>query len=142
MDLRRYCSARETRSTCFRSRALTLAQKSKVKGIQLHINLAIEEMTKAEVAKAKAEKDTIKLKSTIEANEVALQEMDMELVELKQHAGELRNSINAAQSVAGDSAQDLDAGQHQARRGVSIEISQCAYPCLNRWNGMVFTDAS
>jgi len=43
-----------------------LTQKSKVDGIRLHINLANDEITKAEVAKAKAEKDSVKYDATIE----------------------------------------------------------------------------
>ena len=48
--------------------ARLLTQKSKVDGIKLHINLANDEITKAEVAKAKAEKHSAKLDASINTN--------------------------------------------------------------------------
>ena len=42
-----------------------LAQKSKVDGIKTHINIAMDELTKAEVAKAKAEKDLVRYTKNI-----------------------------------------------------------------------------
>ena len=46
--------------------AKLLMQKSKVDGIRLHINIANDEITKAEVAKLKAEKDSAKFATAIE----------------------------------------------------------------------------
>lgn len=62
--------------------ARLLTQKSKVEGLRLHINLANDEITKAEVAKAKAEKDSAKLDGTIETNRASLGEAENEPPEL------------------------------------------------------------
>lgn len=95
--------------------AKLLTQKSKVDGIRLHINLANDEITKAEVAKAKAEKDSVKLNGSIEANTTALEEVDAELEdlnvqlqELVQYVTELQTKVEAAQSAAENSKEDLE----------------------------------
>ena len=62
--------------------ARLLTQKSKVDGLKLHINLANDEITKAEVAKAKAEKDVVKLAKSIQTNKDALSEAEADLGEL------------------------------------------------------------
>ena len=90
-------------------------QKSKVDGIKLHINLANDEITKAEVAKAKAEKDSVKLESSIKTNSAALEEVNTELVDLEEQLKtlssfvlELRRKVEAAQTAAENSKEDLD----------------------------------
>ena len=95
--------------------AKLLTQKSKVDGIRLHINLANDEITRAEVAKAKAEKDSVKLKGTIEHNGVALKEVEAELEELnaqleecREYVKDLRVKMEAAQAAAENSKDDLD----------------------------------
>jgi structural maintenance of chromosome 4 len=95
--------------------ARLLSQKSKVDGILLHINLANDEITKAEVAKAKAEKDSVKLRGTVEANSVAMKDVDAELAELNEqleecagYVRELRTKVEAAQAAAENSKDDLD----------------------------------
>jgi structural maintenance of chromosome 4 len=95
--------------------AKLLTQKSKVDGIRLHINLANDEITKAEVAKAKAEKDTIKHKGTLETNGAALKEVEAELEELSgqleecvRYLRDLRTKVEAAQAAAENSKEDLD----------------------------------
>lgn len=95
--------------------AKLLTQKSKVDGIRLHINLANDEITKAEVAKAKAEKDSVKLDASIEASTAAVEEVDGELEELTgqleelvQYVTELRTKVEAAQSAAENSKEDLE----------------------------------
>ncbi|KAI6136025.1 hypothetical protein F5141DRAFT_4647 [Pisolithus sp. B1] len=92
-----------------------LKQKSTVDGIKLHINLANDEITKAEVAKAKAEKDVGKLASTISSNREAVQEVDKELAELTQQLAEvteyleeLKSKVEAAQTAAENSKDDLE----------------------------------
>lgn len=92
-----------------------LKQKSTVDGIKLHINLANDEITKAEVAKAKAEKDVNKLASTIKSNTDAVQEVDKELDELTQQLAEvaeylteLKSKVEAAQTAAEHSKDDLE----------------------------------
>src|ERR1700722_8427183 len=65
--------------------ARLLTQKSKVDGFRLHINVANDEITKAEVAKAKAEKDTVKFEHTIhtiQSNATGLQEVEAEVANL------------------------------------------------------------
>ncbi|GLB43651.1 putative SMC proteins Flexible Hinge domain containing protein [Lyophyllum shimeji] len=92
-----------------------LKQKSTVDGIKLHITLANEEITKAEVAKAKAEKDSTKFDSAIKTNTAALEEAETELADLDAHLGELtayvtklRSKVEDAQEAAENSKDDLD----------------------------------
>ena len=95
--------------------ARLLSQKSKVDGIRLHINLANDEITKAEVAKAKAEKDASKLHHTIETNSANLEEVQGELEDLNeqleectQYVNEIRSKVEAAQMAAENSKDDLE----------------------------------
>ena len=95
--------------------AQLLHQKSKVDGIKLHINIANEEITKAEVAKAKAEKDSVKLESSVRTNSAALEEVNTELADLDDQLEtlttfvvELRKKVEAAQTAADNSKEDLD----------------------------------
>ncbi|EPQ60070.1 hypothetical protein GLOTRDRAFT_112842 [Gloeophyllum trabeum ATCC 11539] len=92
-----------------------LTQKSKVDGIKLHIQIASDEITKAEVAKAKAEKDAAKLEGAIEHNSVSLEEAEAELQELveqlsecTQYVEELSSKVDAARAAAENSKDDLD----------------------------------
>ena len=73
--------------------ARLLTQKSKVDGLKLHINLANDEITKAEVAKAKAEKDVVKLAKSIQANKDALSEAEADLEELDQEMAECAQAV-------------------------------------------------
>ena len=95
--------------------ARLLTQKSKVDGIKLHINLANDEITKAEVAKAKAEKDSAKFDTSIDANKTALEEVETELENLSNQLGdltgfvtELRGQVEKAQAAAENSREDLE----------------------------------
>ncbi|KAH7886361.1 RecF/RecN/SMC N terminal domain-containing protein [Phlebopus sp. FC_14] len=92
-----------------------LKQRSTVDGIKLHINLANEEITKAEVAKAKAEKDVGKHGSAIESSSASLEEADKELDQLQQQLGDvsqyledLEEKVEAAQAAAENSKGDLE----------------------------------
>jgi structural maintenance of chromosome 4 len=96
--------------------AKLLTQKSKVDGIRLHINLANDVITKAEVAKAKAEKDTVKLQHTLETSTNSLQEVEREIADLDdqleecgQYVAKLRTKVDAAQTAAENSKDDLEA---------------------------------
>ncbi|KAI0756431.1 RecF/RecN/SMC protein [Daedaleopsis nitida] len=94
--------------------ARLLSQKSKVDGIRLHINLANEELTKAEVAKAKAEKDLTKHENNIETNkeledvEGELAELGEELQKLEGYMGSVNEKVEAAQAAAEKSSEDLE----------------------------------
>jgi len=92
-----------------------LTQKSKVDGIRLHIGLANDEITKAEVAKMKAEKDSAKLETTIENNKNAVEEvikeledLDSQLETLQEYVTALREKVDTAKSAAENSKEDLD----------------------------------
>lgn len=92
-----------------------LKQRSTVDGIKLHINLANDEITKAEVAKAKAEKDVVKHTSAIAGNATAVAEADREikqletqLQEVNEYLEELKVKVEAAQTAAENSKDDLD----------------------------------
>ena len=95
--------------------AKLLAQKSKVDGIKLHINLAMEEITKAEVNIAKAEKDLKRCTKNLEANSAALQEIEPDLEDLNkkledcnEFVDEMKSKVEAAQSAAENAKDDLD----------------------------------
>jgi structural maintenance of chromosome 4 len=91
-----------------------LAQKSKVDGLKLHINLANDEITKAEVTKAKAEKDSVKLESTIASSQQGLEvEAELEklndlLREVKDYVANIRAKVEAAQAEVENSKDDLE----------------------------------
>ncbi|PIL31300.1 hypothetical protein GSI_05998 [Ganoderma sinense ZZ0214-1] len=94
--------------------ARLLSQKSKVDGIRLHINLANDELTKAEVTKAKAEKDLAKFMHNLEANRQELEEVEAELVDLGEQLAEvqgymeaLKEQVDVAQAAAEKSSDDL-----------------------------------
>ncbi|KAF9535621.1 hypothetical protein CPB83DRAFT_753878, partial [Crepidotus variabilis] len=93
-----------------------LAQKSKVEGIRLHIKLTNEEITKAEVAKAKAAKDSTKLEASLAINTAGLEELKTEVEELdeglKSLAGQIEKitkTVEEAQAAVENSKDDLEA---------------------------------
>ncbi|KAH8111883.1 RecF/RecN/SMC [Phellopilus nigrolimitatus] len=75
-----------------------LSQKSKVDGIKLHINLAMDEITKAEVNKAKAEQDSVRFGKNVETNTAALQEVEGELEDLNEQLREVNVYVTDLQS--------------------------------------------
>ncbi|KAG1859796.1 RecF/RecN/SMC [Suillus subluteus] len=92
-----------------------LKQKSTVDGIRLLHQLANEEVTKAEVMKATAEKNIVKYTSGVETNRAALEEVEKELEELKdqlaevaQYLEDLKEKVEAAQAAQESSKDDLD----------------------------------
>lgn len=92
-----------------------LTQKSKVDGIRLHINLANEEITKAEVARSKAEKDAAKLETAINSNTKALEAIEKEIEELNEqiaglvdYVAKLKDNVENAQNAAENSKEDLE----------------------------------
>lgn len=85
--------------------AKLLTQKSKVDGIKLHINLAMDELTKAEVNKTKAEKDAVRYGRAVEGNAGALEEVEGELAQLEAQLEECRGFVGAMQSKV-DAAQE------------------------------------
>ena len=92
-----------------------LAQKSKVDGLKLHINIANEEITKAEVAMAKAEKDSIKFEGSIANNQQSLEDVEAELEklseslqEVKDYVADIRAKVEAAQAEVENSKDDLE----------------------------------
>ncbi|KAJ7287614.1 RecF/RecN/SMC [Mycena rebaudengoi] len=95
--------------------AKLLTQKSKVDGIKLHINLANDEITKAEVAKAKAEKDVTKLTAAIKVNSTGVDDLEAELQELHAQIEELgefcrphQGLVEQAKAAAENSKEDLE----------------------------------
>lgn len=95
--------------------ARLLTQKSKVDGLKLHINLANDEITKAEVAKAKAEKDVVKLEKSIQANsdalseaEAGLEELDREMKQCEQAVQEIKDKVEDAKIQEENSKTKLD----------------------------------
>lgn len=97
-----------------------LTQKSKVDGIKLHITLANDEITKAEVAKAQAEKDVKKLSKAVENNAAALEEataelgqLDEEIAEVSKYTTDLRDQVARAQEAEENRKEDLDAAKQE-----------------------------
>lgn len=95
--------------------ARLLTQKSKVDGLKLHINIANDEITKAEVAKAKAEKDVAKLRKNIQNNtdalseaEADLEELDREMAECAQAVKDIKDNVEDAKAKEENSKADLD----------------------------------
>lgn len=91
-----------------------VSQKSKVESVKLYLNLANEEITKAEVAKNKAEKDIKKYEGLIASNNTLLKETDDELETLdKQLAAcksildDIHTKVEAAQSAEENAKEDL-----------------------------------
>ncbi|KAH9032484.1 SMCs flexible hinge [Lactarius pseudohatsudake] len=70
-----------------------LAQKSKVDGLKLHIDVANEELTKAEVAMAKAERDSVKFERSIASNRQSLAGVEIELGKLSESLREVRDYV-------------------------------------------------
>ncbi|KAH9953375.1 hypothetical protein BC827DRAFT_1248888 [Russula dissimulans] len=117
-----------------------LAQKSKVDGLKLHINLASDEITRAEVAKAKAEKDSVKLENSIAGHQQGLAEVEAELEtlneslqEVKDYVADIRAKVEAAQAEVENSKDDLEnlkveldqkTEEIQAFRAVEVELTQ------------------
>ena len=95
--------------------ARLLTQKSKVDGLKLHINLANDEITKAEVAKAKAEKDVVKLAKSLKTNKDALAEaetdlgeLDLEMSQCAQGVKEFKDKVEDAKTEEENSKAKLD----------------------------------
>ncbi|TFK70065.1 hypothetical protein BDN72DRAFT_839506 [Pluteus cervinus] len=117
-----------------------MAQKSKVDGLRLLIQIANDELTKAEVGKAKAEKDSVKYDSTIEANEAALEELkqgqqeyEKQLAELQENVAALQENVEEAQGLVESRKEDCDKlkkeldkkeEQIQAFRKKEMELTQ------------------
>ncbi|KAI0275213.1 RecF/RecN/SMC N terminal domain-containing protein [Gloeopeniophorella convolvens] len=117
-----------------------LAQKSKVDGLKLHINLANDEITRAEVAKAKAEKDSVKLEGSIATDqrglkgiEAELENLNEQLQEVKEYVADIRTKVDAAQAEAENSKDNLESlkaeldekrEEVQAFRAKEVELTQ------------------
>ncbi|KAH9058282.1 RecF/RecN/SMC N terminal domain-containing protein [Lactarius vividus] len=117
-----------------------LAQKSKVDGLKLHINIANEEITKAEVAMAKAEKDSVKFEGTVAGNrkslkgvETELEKLSESLQEVKDYVADIRAKVEAAQAEVENSKDDLEnlkteldekTEEIQAFRAKEVELTQ------------------
>ena len=121
--------------------ARLLTQKSKVDGVRLHINLANDEITKAEVAISKAEKDSVKFATAIENSQAQRREVEAELEglndqikECAQYIQELQANVDAAQAAAEHQRDDLqtlktelDAKSDEVRafRKKEVRLSRC-----------------
>jgi structural maintenance of chromosome 4 len=92
-----------------------LKQKSAVDGLNLRIKLAHDEITKAEVAEGKAEKDAARHGEAIAANTAALAEVAQELEEaeaaletLHDFLSELRENVKLAQAAKDEQEEAMD----------------------------------
>jgi structural maintenance of chromosome 4 len=91
-----------------------MKQKSDVDSLRTQIQLANDEITRAEVIKNKAEKDVGKFETAIASNTDALETADDELAQLEtqldecqQFLTDLRTKMEEAQTAADNSKEDL-----------------------------------
>ncbi|KAK7035384.1 Structural maintenance of chromosomes protein 4 [Paramarasmius palmivorus] len=91
-----------------------LAQKTKIEGLRNHIDMTNDEITKAEVAKTKAEKDVKKYASSVKSNEASLEEAKAEtadiegkLKEVTEYMTGLRARVEEAEAAEETSREDL-----------------------------------
>ncbi|KAK0434825.1 RecF/RecN/SMC N terminal domain-containing protein [Armillaria borealis] len=88
--------------------AKLLAQRSKVDGIKLHLGLANDEITKAEVAKKRAQNDVARLTASLDTNIVSQQEVEEELEKLDGELKEVRDAnVAKAKEAEETMAEDL-----------------------------------
>ncbi|KAK0465948.1 RecF/RecN/SMC N terminal domain-containing protein [Desarmillaria tabescens] len=94
--------------------AKLLAQRSKVDGIKLHLGLANDEITKAEVAKKKAQNDVARLTASLDTNLVSqkeveeeLENLDAELEEVRAYVANLSAKVAKAKEAEDTMADDL-----------------------------------
>jgi structural maintenance of chromosome 4 len=92
-----------------------LLQRSKVDGLRNYITIANDEVTKAEVAKAKAEKDVKRLMSAIEAHgenigqaEREVADWGAQLTEIKDKVAEYNNVVAHATGAVEEAKDYLD----------------------------------
>lgn len=103
--------------------ARLLSQKSKVDGLKLHITVANDELTKAEVAKQKAEKDSAKFSKAVESNRESLEEAEKEFDELKDQVDECARYVEEIQSKVDDAKQAEDNSKEDLQR-LKIELDE------------------
>ena len=95
------------------------AQNSKVDGIKERIELFGERMTKAEVAKTKAEKDLVKLTKNTEKNSDALSSLEAELQELVELIGSKSQSVETVRRKMEESQDGVE-----SKKEVKDEIKE------------------
>lgn len=85
-----------------------LTQKSKVDGIKVFIGLANDDVTKAEVAKAKAKKDSVKYDSSLDKNNKEMAEANEEIKKMESSLADIERQILEYQSDMQDVQDKLD----------------------------------
>lgn len=90
------------------------SQQAKVEGIKEMSDHANDQLTKAEVGRAKAEKDLVKLEKALKNNSAALADLEEELAILEKSIREkaagldhLRKNVDEAKSVLEDKSEEL-----------------------------------
>ncbi|KAK0555450.1 Structural maintenance of chromosomes protein 4 [Tilletia horrida] len=99
--------------------------RSKVTGIKEMIDLSNERITKAEVAKVKAEKDIAKLSSQIATNESALEKVDEELEEVMESVREKDGSIATVKARLTKAQDELETKQDE-RDEIKSQLDESA----------------
>ena len=100
-------------------------QKSKVDGIKEMIELGSERTTKAEVAKAKAEKDITKLEKAIATNTASLEGMEDELAELLETIRSRSATLESERSKV-EEAQEAMEAKREAKDEVKSQLDSHA----------------
>lgn len=93
-----------------------LAQKSKVDGIKTYLKLSADEISKAEVAKTRAEKDLKRLAKTIKDNEQQLEGAADELKTLEEQYEECTEALNDMRAKVQEAQEAAD--------GAKVELKQ------------------
>lgn len=119
-----------------------LAQKSKVDGIKVYINIATEEITKCEVNMATAEKDLKRLGDSIENKSGELAKVDEEVEKLQnelktceEYVANLQDEVAKAQEAEESEGgnleslkQELDEQTEKIQKFRKKEVRSASYP--------------
>lgn len=84
------------------------SQQVKVEGIKEMSDHANDQLTKAEVGKAKAEKDLVKLEKNLKVNALAVEEMEEELTALEKNIKEKSNALEHVRKNVEDAKEVLE----------------------------------
>ncbi|KAJ3512348.1 hypothetical protein NMY22_g15359 [Coprinellus aureogranulatus] len=103
--------------------ARLMSQKSKVEGLRTYISIANDAITKAEVTKAKAEKDVTRLTQSIKNNSKALDTVKAELDELNDEVQDLVAYRDQLKERVSEAQNELE-NQKEALDGIKTEVDK------------------
>lgn len=89
------------------------SQKSKVDGMKEMIDLNSERVTKAEVAKAKADKDIVKLEKALDSNAAALEALGEELGALEETIAQKAEAVSVVRAKVEEAQEVMETKQEE-----------------------------